>query len=127
MPPPVAAKADLVDGTRKLVNLGDVYFRTLASNGTPSTAPARPQDWRDVVEICFDNRELLRPHQRELGRCALSTGEQFLIIAGLVDDFDAGVFQRQFSPLPKSTSPGFIIEQPLADPDDLRGALLLPD
>jgi hypothetical protein len=54
---PVAAKADLLDGTKKLITLGDVYFRTLASNGTPSTAAARPQDWREVVEICFDNRE----------------------------------------------------------------------
>jgi hypothetical protein len=54
---PVAAKADLIDDVKKLITLGDVYFRTLASNGTPSTAPARPQDWRDIVEICFDNRE----------------------------------------------------------------------
>jgi hypothetical protein len=34
-----------------------VYFRTLSANGTPSTAPARPQDWPEIVEICFDNRE----------------------------------------------------------------------
>jgi hypothetical protein len=54
---PVAAKADLIDGGKKLISHGDVYFRTLASNGTASTAPARPQDWRDIVEICFDNRE----------------------------------------------------------------------
>jgi hypothetical protein len=54
---PVAAKADLLDGSRKLITLGEVYFRTLASNGMPSTAPARPQDWRDIIEICFDNRE----------------------------------------------------------------------
>lgn len=55
---PVAAKADLFDASkRRLVAHGDVYFRTLAANGTPSTAPARPGDWRDIVEICFDNRE----------------------------------------------------------------------
>jgi hypothetical protein len=34
-----------------------VYFRTLHANGTPSTAVARPQDWRDILEICFENRE----------------------------------------------------------------------
>jgi hypothetical protein len=54
---PVAAKADLFDGARKLVQHGDVYFRTLSSNGTPSTAVARPQDWADILEICFENRE----------------------------------------------------------------------
>jgi hypothetical protein len=55
---PVAAKADLFDTSKqRLVRHGDVYFRTLAANGTPSTAPARPEDWRDIVEICFDNRE----------------------------------------------------------------------
>ena len=43
---PVAAKSDLIDGSGKpLIRYGDVYFRTLAANGTPSTAPARPQDW----------------------------------------------------------------------------------
>jgi hypothetical protein len=25
--------------------------------GTPSTAEARPEDWRDITELCFDNRE----------------------------------------------------------------------
>jgi hypothetical protein len=54
---PVAAKRDLIDGTRTLIRNGAVYFRTLAANGTPSTAEARPEDWREIVEICFDNRE----------------------------------------------------------------------
>jgi hypothetical protein len=55
---PVAAKADLIDrGGKYLIRVGDVYFRTLAANGTPSTALARPQDWREIVEICFENRE----------------------------------------------------------------------
>ncbi len=57
---PVAAKKALEDGGRTLIRLGDVYFRTLAANGTPSTAPARPQDWPDIVEICFNNRESRR-------------------------------------------------------------------
>lgn len=32
---PVAAKRDLIDGTRTLIRNGAVYFRTLAANGTP--------------------------------------------------------------------------------------------
>jgi hypothetical protein len=54
---PVAAKRDLVDGGKTLIRHGAVYFRTLASNGTPSSAEARPEDWREIMEICFDNRE----------------------------------------------------------------------
>jgi hypothetical protein len=55
---PVAAKANLIDGSGKnLIRLGDVYFRTLSANGTASTTAARPQDWPDIVEICFENRE----------------------------------------------------------------------
>ena len=54
---PVAAKADLFDGNKKLIALGDVYFRTLKSNGTPSTSNARPNDWEDIIAICFENRE----------------------------------------------------------------------
>jgi hypothetical protein len=55
---PVAAKLDLFDSERNmLVRRGAVYFRTLAANGTPSTAEGRPQDWPEIVEICFNNRE----------------------------------------------------------------------
>ncbi|BCH07381.1 hypothetical protein MesoLj131c_16390 [Mesorhizobium sp. 131-3-5] len=54
---PVAAKRDLVDGESRPIKIGDVYFRTLAANGTPSTAVARPEDWREIIRICFDNRE----------------------------------------------------------------------
>ena len=55
---PVAAKADLLDANGgTLVRVGDVYFRTLGSNGTVSTSVARSSDWRDIVEICFENRD----------------------------------------------------------------------
>ena len=54
---PVAAKRDLKDGSRTALRVGAVYFRSLASNGTPSTTEARPSDWAEIVEICFDNRE----------------------------------------------------------------------
>jgi len=55
---PVAAKRDLFDDKQNaLIGHGEVYFRTLSANGTPSTTLARPQDWPDIVEICFNNRE----------------------------------------------------------------------
>jgi hypothetical protein len=55
---PVATKAHLNDVTgKKLIEFGQVYFRTLRANGTPSTAVAQPQDWKDIVDVCFENRE----------------------------------------------------------------------
>jgi hypothetical protein len=54
---PVAIKGDLIDGNKALLKFGEVPFRTLHANGTFSTAAARPEDWKDIVEICFDNRE----------------------------------------------------------------------
>ena len=56
---PVAMKAPVRDPVagRDLLPLGTVYFRTLTSNGTPSSAPARPEDWEEMMRLCFDNRE----------------------------------------------------------------------
>ena len=56
---PVAAKADLSDVSgRKLVRYGDVYSpHPCLETAPPSTALARPEDWRAIVEICFNNRE----------------------------------------------------------------------
>lgn len=55
---PIASKADLnaPDGKR-LIRAGDVYCRTLNSNGRASTAVAQPKDWRDIFDRCFENRE----------------------------------------------------------------------
>ena len=55
---PVAAKADIEHpvGTR-IIRHGDVYFRTLSANGTPSSAVAKPADWDEITEICLENRE----------------------------------------------------------------------
>jgi hypothetical protein len=37
---PVTAKRDLIGpGNKKLIGVGDLYFRTLGSNGVPSTSP----------------------------------------------------------------------------------------
>ncbi len=56
---PVAVKSALSDpaGAKALLTEGDVYFRTLRSNGTPSSARALWRDWPDIVEVCFENRE----------------------------------------------------------------------
>jgi len=55
---PVTAKRDLKDSAGTcLIREGDIYFRTLQSNGTPSMAKVRSGDWRDIMEICFENKE----------------------------------------------------------------------
>jgi hypothetical protein len=55
---PVAAKRGLMDDAGHcLIREGEFYFRTLRSNGTPSTARAQPSDWQDIIEICFENKE----------------------------------------------------------------------
>jgi hypothetical protein len=55
---PVAVKKDLKnDGGGYLLREGEVYFRTLNSNGVASSARAKWKDWPQIVEICFENRE----------------------------------------------------------------------
>lgn len=55
---PVAVKSPIgAQGSKALLALGEVPFRTLNANYTPSTAAAGPRDWRDLLEICFENRE----------------------------------------------------------------------
>jgi hypothetical protein len=56
---PIAIKADLVDTStgKKVLREGEVPFRTLSSSGNVSTSAARPTDWKDILEICFENRE----------------------------------------------------------------------
>ncbi len=69
---PVAAKKSLSDSAGKqLVSCDDVYFRTLSSNNTVSTAKIPYRDWPDLVQICFENREadigrFLRRHLSEI-------------------------------------------------------------
>ena len=55
--PSVVRRALVVDGGKKLLEAGDVYFRTLQANGTPSSARLSPADWPDLLDICFENRE----------------------------------------------------------------------
>lgn len=56
---PVASKSDLFcdNNSSKFISSGDVYVRTLNSNNTPSTSKAKWNDWPNIVEVCFDNRE----------------------------------------------------------------------
>jgi len=88
---PVAVKTALTVGVQALLRLGDVYFRTLNANGTPSSARASPEDWRDLTDICFENREavigrFLRRHLTNANLSALSS------ISGLLAS-DRGVAQ----------------------------------
>lgn len=54
---PVATKEKLIKNGSPLISYGDVYIRTLRANNTPSTVKATYQDWAQIMEICFDNRE----------------------------------------------------------------------
>lgn len=55
--PAVVKRNITVDGGRELLQKDAVYFRTLNSNGTPSSAILSAADWPDLLEICFENRE----------------------------------------------------------------------
>lgn len=57
---PVVVKADLQQDAKPGKNhlsKGDLYFRTLRSNGTSSSARINPSDYEELLEICFENRE----------------------------------------------------------------------
>ncbi|WP_262032130.1 RNA-binding domain-containing protein [Microvirga sp. Mcv34] len=66
---PVAAKRDLLENGKAIIREDAVYFRTLGSNGTPSTSAIKAADWRELMDICFDNREadIGRFLRRQLG------------------------------------------------------------
>ncbi|HEY0112614.1 MAG TPA: RNA-binding domain-containing protein [Allosphingosinicella sp.] len=55
---PAVVKRDLLgDGGKRLLQEGEVYFRTLRANGTPSSARISTSDYPELLEICFENRE----------------------------------------------------------------------
>jgi hypothetical protein len=55
---PAVVKAALIgEGGKRLLREGEVYFRTLRSNGAPSSAAIMPGDWPDLMDVCFNNRE----------------------------------------------------------------------
>lgn len=87
---PVAVKQSLTGADNKaLISVRDVYFRTLNSNGIPSSSVAHPKDWREIFEICFENREadigrFFRRHLNASDRQALAeTLMQIGFVAGL--------------------------------------------
>ena len=111
---PVVVKRDLVaTGGKKLLEVGDVYFRTLLSNGTPSSARILPSDYPELLEICFENREadigrFLRRHlssvEGPVVEALMGTGNaevikrrrerSFAVIDNGIDAFQAAVDQR---------------------------------
>jgi hypothetical protein len=55
---PVAVKVPItVPSGTPLLKKGAVFFRTLRSNGTVSSAEVPPEDWSELIQICMDNRE----------------------------------------------------------------------
>lgn len=54
---PVGVKKELKENDNIYLRADRVYVRTLTSNNTISSAPAKHSDWERLVKICFDNRE----------------------------------------------------------------------
>jgi hypothetical protein len=53
---PVSVRRDLGTGT-KAIKEHEIYVRTLRANHKPSSSKARHQDWGELMQHCFDNRE----------------------------------------------------------------------
>jgi hypothetical protein len=83
-----------------------------------------------VIDLLFgrlpDGRLGLQSNQKELGHILLSTGEEFFVIAGLVKDFDVNTFRCRHQPFSQNTERAVLQAPAYDDPDDLRGAILLP-
>ncbi|MFD1883780.1 helix-turn-helix domain-containing protein [Paracoccus pacificus] len=94
---PISVKRGLTDqsdGTTHL-KVGEVYFRTLSANGTPSSALFKTTDFSELLDVCFRNRgaeiiQLLRDVQwasmknnesevtdEEIGRSSLADFDKF--------------------------------------------------
>ena len=64
---PTMCKKNSPDGTSTKIAIGIIYTRTIASNGTISSAPASQQDLENITKTCFNNRvadigQFLRDH-----------------------------------------------------------------
>lgn len=136
---PVAAKADLKDGETFLIRTDEVYFRTLSANNTVSTAKVKWKDWRELLEICFDNREadigrFLRRHLAGVDPATIvaamtgSGNDRNMIEGHLIELLDEGldrfheqVTQRRLTlPQHGSWEVALIIEGIPPDPLDLN-------
>lgn len=118
-----------------LVNVVSLLFAAeyLSRNGTPfepgtALIEAPRPGQAVVVDLLFARGGRISPqaNQHQIGHVGLSTGEEFFIIAGLVDDFDAQAFRRLHQPFGDDTEIGFLEEPEGVDSDDLRGAIILP-
>jgi hypothetical protein len=55
---PVVCKADLKDENgRKHLSVNEIYVRTLNANGVASSSKIQGNDFEDLIERCFQNRE----------------------------------------------------------------------
>lgn len=85
---PVSTKKELVVENKRYIEKGAVYFRTLSASGIVSTSSARPDDWSEIFEICFENREadIGRFLRRQLspldGKTFAEAMKQFLVAGG---------------------------------------------
>jgi len=83
-----------------------------------------------VVDFLYSRVPLdqmgLAANQVVLGRVGLSTGETVSVIAGTVDDFDAGAFRSRFSPVGNNTEIAFLTRPPEVSDEHLRGLIILP-
>jgi hypothetical protein len=76
---PAMARRDIQSATepsKRLLKANTVYVRTVRANHTFSSSEASPDDLKEVVDICFDNREsdsarFLRRHFPEIETCEL--------------------------------------------------------
>ena len=103
---PVVVSRDLIDndnGGKKLLQVGEVYFRTLHSNGTPSSARLLPADYPELLDICFENREadigrFLRRHlpalREHLKPVQKLEDQAFTLIENGINTFKAAVNKR---------------------------------
>lgn len=104
---PAVVRRDFVGGGgKKLLAEGDLYFRTLNSNGTASSARIMPADYADLLEICFENREadIGRFMRRHLG-----VGSTELLARALgVEDKPSELRRRAFEVIDAGTPAGDI-------------------
>jgi hypothetical protein len=90
-----------------------------------------PETGKAIIIFCFVCRPhaqlTLGPDQKEIGSFILSTGDKFMIISGVFDDFDATSFWHQHQARSQEIERISILpERPYSDPRQLGAAVCLP-
>jgi hypothetical protein len=90
-----------------------------------------PESGKAIIIFCYicspHARLTLAADQREVGRCALSTGDEFIIISGLFHEFDAMTFWRQYQACLDEVERIHILpDLPVTDTRQLGAAICLP-